>query len=70
MVEVFKTNVSEKAVADLLRQSLQKEFPACRINFDLHDRDRILRMEGSTICTRTVRGLLQTEGFECELLED
>lgn len=70
MVEVFKTNVSEKAIADLLRQSLEREFPACKINFDLHDCDRVLRLEGSGICTRTVAGLLQTEGFECELLED
>ncbi|MFT4024644.1 MAG: hypothetical protein QM664_12770 [Flavihumibacter sp.] len=70
MVEVFKTNVSEKEIADMLRLSLERAFPACKINFDLHDCDRILRLEGRGICTKTVTGLLHTEGFECELLED
>ncbi len=69
MVEVFKTNVADKEVADMLRESLE-QFPACKINFDLHDSDRILRLEGDDICTATVTDLLQTEGFDCELLAD
>ena len=46
MVEVFKTNVRSIRKAKLIIQKLAEEFPAHKINFDLSDCDRILRVAG------------------------
>jgi hypothetical protein len=68
MVEVFKTDVQEHK-ATMLLTALYHAFPKCRINFDLDDRDRILRVEGSEICTESVINLLGTYSCYCEVLE-
>ena len=46
VVEVFKTAVASSSEAALVLQILKAHFPSCRINFDLQDCDRILRIEG------------------------
>ncbi len=44
MVEVFKTNVTQKKVAQKILVQLHREFAHYRANFDLGDVDRILRI--------------------------
>jgi hypothetical protein len=69
MIEVFKTNVADAlAAADMLQQ-LQQYFPKSRINFDLHDCDKILRVEGQDFVPGTIIELLQENGFACSILE-
>lgn len=68
MVEVFKTNVEEPAESSLVISRLLVHFPQSRINFDLSDCDRILRVEGETICTDTITNLVNSIGYHCELL--
>lgn len=67
-VEVFKTNVSDSAAADLIRKKLQLAFPECKINFDLQDCDKILRIEGNQVLPATVTDLVKSSGFHCEVL--
>lgn len=69
MVEVFKTNVQEMAKANELVELLRLHFPESRINFDLHDCDKILRIEGGNIPTRTVIDLVHENGFFCDVLD-
>jgi len=73
MVEVFKTNVQEIEATELLIEKLLEHFPDSRINFDLEDCDRILRIEEknipSTICSNKIMELVQSSGYECELLD-
>ncbi|HEX5025044.1 MAG TPA: hypothetical protein VFV68_07215 [Agriterribacter sp.] len=45
LIEVFKTNVQQKLEAERLKNALLDYFPSYRINFDLHDCDKILRVE-------------------------
>ena len=45
MVEIFKTDVEEVSKADMIVEKLLQHFPTYRINFDLHDCDKILRVE-------------------------
>ena len=69
-VEVFKTNVeSDLSAMDIVR-SLHQLFPSLRINFDLDDCDRILRVQGINICAKSIAEVLEWKGFECEVLED
>lgn len=69
MVEVFKTNVHEVDQSTILLQKLLAHFPENKINFDLEDCDKILRVEGERILPGRIMELLNAEGHECEILE-
>lgn len=69
MVEVFKTNVEEPVVADNLIGLLRQHFPGSRINFDLEDCDRVLRVEGNSILPERIISILKIQGHECCMLE-
>ncbi len=68
MIEVFKTNVADKEQAISVIHLLEKHFPGNRINFDLHDCDRILRIDGSDYRPDEIMTLLNAAGFQCEIL--
>jgi hypothetical protein len=68
MVEVFKTNVDSVAASEELHAELQFLFPTCKINFDLDDCDRILRIEGNGINTETISKILIRNNYMCEIL--
>jgi hypothetical protein len=68
-VEVFKTNVGKAEEAQTLIAVLSLHFPQHKINVDLHDCDKVLRMEGSVFCLETVKQIVHVNGFACELLE-
>ena len=46
MIEIFKTNVQNKTQARSILNLLKSSFTEARINFDLSDCDKILRVEG------------------------
>jgi hypothetical protein len=69
MVEVFKTNVRHKKQAKTLQGVLAKQFPLFRINFDLEDCDKILRVEGENIQQEKIACLVIENGFRCDILE-
>lgn len=70
MVQVFKTNVQEVDGANAIVQNLKEQFPNSKINFDLEDCDKILRIEGSHIDNKIIIDVLIIEGFRCEILND
>ena len=69
MVEVFKTNVLKKAQSKTLLCILSEAFPSSKINFDLSDCDKVLRVEGENIETLRIMILLKEHGVKCETLE-
>ena len=68
MVEVFKTNVQHPELAEKLISILRGRFALSKVNFDLEDCDKILRVEGKQICVETIIKILNTHGLECEVL--
>lgn len=69
MTEVFKTNVQNKTQAKHILSSLSCVFAEARINFDLQDCDKILRVEGiHEASIQAVISDLNTLGFHCEIL--
>ena len=70
MVEVFRTNVQTSSQGNQLLRELAVLLPHCKINFDLGDCDRILRIEGDGIIPLRIQQLLTGLGFQCELLEE
>ena len=69
MVEVFKTNVQKKAQSKMLLSSLCEAFPSFKINFDLSDCDKVLRVEGDNMEALRIMILVKEYGFKCEILD-
>lgn len=69
MVEVFKTNVQRKSHSKMLLCILTEAFPSLKINFDLSDRDKVLRVEGDNMEPSRIMILVKEHGFTCEILE-
>ena len=69
MVEVFKTNVQEVGHSQRMIRKLLEHFPKSKINFDLEDCDKILRVEGDHVLPERVIEVLGSSGYECMALE-
>jgi len=69
MVEVFKTNVQKKAQSKTMLCILYEAFPSFKINFDLSDCDKVLRVEGDNIEALRIMILVKEYGFHCEILD-
>ena len=69
MVEVFKTDVHKAGQARDLVSLLRHHFPGSKINFDLEDCDKILRVEGFNFKVEKIIVLVRQKGFDCEVLE-
>lgn len=72
IVKVFKTDVQDHLTARLIVLNLQQTFSHCRINFDLHDCDKILRIESQqgAIEEADIYLLVAGYGYHCEPLQD
>lgn len=68
-VEVFKTNVRYKRQAKVLLDALSARFPRFRMNFDLEDCDKVLRIEGEEIPQQKITALVTEKGYQCDVLE-
>lgn len=70
MTEVYKTNVETRQQAGWIIKLLQYSFSEARINFDLQDCDRILRVEGIKPADAVeVISNMARFGFKCEILK-
>ena len=69
MIEIFKTNVEDVSQSKLLLQKLSRHFPNHKINFDLDDWDKILRVQGKDISVEKIIQLLNKENYQCKVLE-
>ena len=69
MVEIFKTNIRSIHKAKLIIQKLAEEFPAHKINFDLDDCDKILRVQGKNILHEKIINVVTALNYRCEILE-
>ncbi len=72
-ITIFITNVVKKRDSNFLVKELRRIIPNAKINFDLDDCDRILRIESLTQhieTTEDVISCLHSNGFNCKLLTD
>ncbi len=69
MIEVFKTNVQKKTQSKMLLCILSETFPSSKINFDLSDCDKVLRVEGDNIEALRIMVLVKDYGYRCEVLD-
>ena len=69
MVEAFKTDVQKQTQSKMLLSILSETFPSFKINFDLSDCDKVLRVEGDNIEALSIMMLVKEHGFKCEILD-
>jgi hypothetical protein len=70
MVAVFKTNVLFQKDALQIVDTLEKIMTHAKINFDLEDCDKILRIEGTkTVKNKDIMNFLKGLGYNCEILD-
>lgn len=69
MMEVFSTNVRRTSHAKEIAALLTKHFPGVKINFDLSDCDRVLKIAGKNFMPEQIMSMVRQKGFECRLLE-
>ncbi len=69
MILVFKTTVSSKAKAKKLEPHLNQNLPGVLWNFDLSDRDRVLRVDSPVNITPAIISLLNDHGYDCSELD-
>ena len=70
-VEVFKTNVADPERAKCLVDQIERNFADCKVNFDLDDCDRILRVVfEEQIQSELLIDLLKNAGCMAEVLPD
>lgn len=69
MIEIFKTNIEEASAAETIIQLLRKQFLFVRINFDLSDCDRILRIEANEIIPEKIIDVVTGQGYQCRILD-
>lgn len=72
MIEVFKTDVRLAQQADMLAYEILQHFTCYKVNFDLDDCDRILRVEYTDGFVDEVKviEILNFFGFNAEVLVD
>jgi hypothetical protein len=68
MIEVFKTNVLKPSQAKTVLKILEENFNGVKINFDLTDCDKVLRVQGQSISPEEIIKLVTDNGYHCEVL--
>lgn len=70
MIEVFKTNVQLQKEAAQIVANLTQKLNNAKINFDMEDCDKILRIEGTNKAKNLyIIKYLKHLGYHCEILE-
>jgi hypothetical protein len=69
MVEIFKTDVQKQKNAKKIVTVLAGLFPLYKINFDLKDRDKILRVAGENILLEKIIEIVRSNGYQCQVVE-
>ena len=68
MIFVFKTSVSSKRKVKALKPHIDNLLPGAYWNFDLADRDRILRIDCDDNIVSIITALLERHSYSCEEL--
>ncbi len=70
MIEIFATNIRSIKDARIVEGLFSIVFPRLDVNFDLDDRDRILRVQSlSPIDPNSIVGYMRNLGFAAKVIE-
>jgi hypothetical protein len=67
-IESYKTDVTNTEDASFIVVLLQFIISDCKMNFDLEDRNKVLRIETNRDIKEMVYGVFNKQGFYCQKL--
>lgn len=77
MVEVFITDITEKHDAIEIIKSIKQMYSQLKVSYDINETNlpfpyghTVLRIEGAHIPVNTLKLMVKTSGFHCEIMED
>lgn len=72
IVQIFKTDVQDQKDAKRIILFLHQNYSHCKVNFDLDDCDKILRIESQleSVKESTVQLVVAGYGYNCEPLQE
>lgn len=62
-IELFKTNINKRKDAAIIIEQLNTHYPLSKITIDLHDCDKILRIEGEQVQPILITNVLHSFGY-------
>ncbi|RYZ44658.1 MAG: hypothetical protein EOP49_26685 [Sphingobacteriales bacterium] len=69
MIEIFVTDIPDRQAASEVLELLHQRMASCRVDIDLEDCDKVLRVKGKDFQPREVIRLVAAKGFCCRVLE-
>lgn len=69
MMELFKTNITEVKYSTQIIRKLNEKFTDYKINFDLEDCVKIIRVEGESINIKGIVDMAQRSNILLQILE-
>lgn len=69
MVIIYRTNINNRSQFQAVTRLLSNLFQDLRINIDLEDSEKVLRLEGKEILSDKVINSLEKIGFECQVMD-
>ena len=65
---VFKTNIRNQRQLSVIVPHMNNVQGIHQWNVDMHDRDRILRVQSIDVAPQTIEGIVRRAGYKCEEL--
>jgi hypothetical protein len=67
-VEIFRTFVNNEKQARKICEILNSQLENTKVNFDLDDCDKVLRVESPEIDINKIRWIMENLGYSCDLI--
>lgn len=67
-IEIYKTNIYTETDACRVIEMVKTKFPEAKVNCDLQDCDKVLRIEGFYLNSQLIIDIVKKNGFLCEEL--
>lgn len=67
MIEVFITNIQNTFESEEIKEGILKTYPKLKVDFDLEDIDRVMRIEGFFNPNEIIE-ILTSKNYKCEIM--
>src|SRR5690606_16395420 len=66
-IEVFITNIQNTFESEQIKEDILKKHPKLKVDFDLEDIDRVMRIEGFFNPNKIIK-ILASKNYKCEII--
>lgn len=66
-IEVFITNIQDTSESEQIKEDILTTYPKLKVDFDLEDIDKVLRIEGFFNPNEIIK-ILSSKNYKCEIM--